>query len=36
MKLSAEQIHQIEEKIYVDYDFYYDDAKHEVLDHIAS
>jgi len=36
MKLSAEQIHQIEEKLYVDYDFYYDDAKHEVLDHIAS
>ncbi len=36
MKLSAEQIHQIEEKIYVDYDFYYDDAKHEVIDHIAS
>lgn len=36
MKLSAEQIHQIEEKLYVDYDFYYDDAKHEVIDHIAS
>lgn len=36
MKLSAEQIKQIEEKLYVDYDFYYDDAKHEVLDHIAS
>src|SRR5690606_29714668 len=36
MKLSAEQIHQIEEKIYIDYDFYYDDAKHEVIDHIAS
>lgn len=36
MKLSAEQIHQIEDKLYVDYDFYYDDAKHEVIDHIAS
>ena len=36
MKLSAEQIKQIEEKLYVDYDFYYDDAKHEVIDHIAS
>lgn len=36
MKLSAEQIQQIEEKLYVDYDFYYDDAKHEVIDHIAS
>src|SRR5690606_30579887 len=36
MKLSAEQIHQIEKKLYVDYDFYYDDAKHEVIDHIAS
>lgn len=35
MKLSAE-LKQIEEKLYVDYDFYYDDAKHEVLDHIAS
>lgn len=36
MKLSTEQIQQIEEKLYVDYDFYYDDAKHEVIDHIAS
>ncbi|SFN48369.1 hypothetical protein SAMN05421741_10637 [Paenimyroides ummariense] len=36
MKLSIEQIQQIEEKLYVDYDFYYDDAKHEVIDHIAS
>ncbi len=36
MKLSAEQIQLIEEKLYVDYDFYYDDAKHEVIDHIAS
>lgn len=36
MKLSAEQIQQIEEKLYVDYDFYYDDTKHEVIDHIAS
>lgn len=36
MKLSAEQIQQIEKKIYADYNFYYDDAKHEVIDHIAS
>ncbi|WCM41396.1 hypothetical protein MG290_10550 [Flavobacterium sp. CBA20B-1] len=36
MKLSTEQIQQIEEKLYVDYDFYYDDVKHEVIDHIAS
>ena len=36
MKLSVEQIQQIEEKLYADYDFYYDDTKHEVIDHIAS
>lgn len=36
MKLSADQIKQIEEKLYVDYEFYYDDTKYEVLDHIAS
>lgn len=36
MKLSQEQIQQIEEKFYIDYDFYYDDAKYEVIDHIAS
>ena len=36
MKLTAEQIQQIEKKIYADYNFYYDDAKHEVIDHIAS
>lgn len=36
MKLTTEQIQQIEEKLYADYDFYYDDTKHEVVDHIAS
>lgn len=36
MKLITEQIKLIEEKLYIDYDFYYDDAKHEVIDHIAS
>lgn len=36
MKLSQDQIQQIEEKFYIDYDFYYDDAKYEVIDHIAS
>lgn len=35
-KLTTEQIRQIEEKLYTDYEFYYDDAKHEVIDHIAS
>ena len=36
MKLTKEQIKQVEEKLYVDYDFYYDDTKYEVIDHIAS
>ena len=36
MKLTTEQLQKIEEKLYADYDFYYDDAKHEVIDHIAS
>lgn len=36
MKLSEEQLKHIENKLYTDYDFYYDDAKYEVIDHIAS
>lgn len=36
MQLTTNQINHIEEKLYTDYDFYYDDAKHEVIDHIAS
>lgn len=36
MKLSEEQLERIENKLYTDYDFYYDDAKYEVIDHIAS
>src|SRR5690606_13395083 len=36
MKLTTEQIQQIELKLYNDYEFYYDDAKHEIIDHIAS
>lgn len=35
-QLTTEQIQLIEKKLYTDYDFYYDDAKHEVIDHIAS
>jgi len=36
MHLTTDQLKRIEEKLYTDYDFYYDDAKHEVIDHIAS
>lgn len=36
MHLTTHQLKRIEEKLYTDYDFYYDDAKHEVIDHIAS
>lgn len=35
-QLTTEQTKLIEKKLYTDYDFYYDDAKHEVIDHIAS
>ena len=35
-KLTTEQVQQIENKLYNDYDFYYDDTKYEVIDHIAS
>lgn len=34
--LTTEQVQQIEKKLYNDYDFYYDDTKYEVIDHIAS
>lgn len=34
--LTTEQVQQIENKLYNDYDFYYDDTKYEVIDHIAS
>lgn len=34
--LTSEQVQQIEHKLYSDYDFYYDDTKYEVIDHIAS
>lgn len=35
-KLNSEQLQQIESKLHTDYDFYYDDSKHEIIDHIAS
>lgn len=34
--LTTEQLQQIENKLYNDYDFYYDDSKYEIIDHIAS
>lgn len=34
--LTTKQLKQIENKLYNDYDFYYDDTKYEVIDHIAS
>ncbi len=34
--LTTEQVQQIENKLYNDYDFYYDDTKYEVIDHMAS
>jgi len=34
--LTKEQLKQIEDKLYNDYDFHYDDSKYEIIDHIAS
>lgn len=35
MTLSPEQLKKIESRLYKAYDFYYDDTKYEIIDHIA-